>query len=200
MNNKNLLIVAAILGIGAYFYFQNKKTTATGGTGGGTSPGDDTTSPGGPGGGGITGGGGIDNPVDESPKSPDITEEPGFTPEPNAPNEPTPPVPNAPDAPITPPLTEIDVQMAACLNTGGTWVNDSYCQYSNSPNPRNSSVTTGAFDLDLGISEPRVNPKTGYPVNTGNTGFGNTSAGAGNGTRTPNYSVEFAALKNKIFA
>ena len=195
MNNKNLLIVAAILGIGAYFYFQSKKTTATSGTGGGTSPGE-------PGGGGTTGGGGIDNPVDESPKSPDITEEPGFTPVPDAPNEPTPPVPNAPNEP-TPPLTEIDVLMAACLNVGGTWVNDSYCQYSNSPNPRGSSVTTvttGAFDLDLGISEPRVNPKTGYPVNTGNTGFGNTSAGAGNGTRTPNYSVEFAALKNKIFA
>lgn len=209
MNNKTIIILAAAIGIGAYFYFNNKKQAEAAvdeaideGTGGGT------TGPGGPG--AVTTDTGVDIGTDTGTGTTDDTgtdtTDGGTTVYPGA------------QTPDTPTSQEIDTIIAACVSVGGTWTTTG-CIYSNSPNPRpgtppNPNIyVEDFFDLGLGYQPivpivPIVNPKTGYAVNTINT---NTNSGGGvniggitigprsSGT-TPNYNIEFAGLSQKIFA
>ena len=183
MNNKTIIILAAAIGIGAYFYFNSKKTPVrrnganTGG--GGTNPGGPVS----PGTGTDTGDDGTDGTVITDDTGTDTTTDGGTTVYPA-------PTPN------TPTNQEIDTMIAACVSVGGTWTTGG-CIYSDSPNPRGGTgqTTISEIDLDLNLHhQPIVNPKTGNTVNT-NNGFDTAS------TNTPNYAIEFAGLKkNKIFA
>ena len=131
MNNKTIIILAAVIGIGAYFYFNNKKQPVSNGanTGGGG------TSPGGPGPVGPvtvtdTGDDGTETGTGTTDDTGTDTTDGGTTVYPGAPT------------PNTPTNQEIDTMITACVSVGGTWTTGG-CIYSNSPNPRGSQTGSG---------------------------------------------------------
>jgi hypothetical protein len=197
MNNKTIIILAAVIGIGAYFYFNNKKQPVSNGanTGGGG------TSPGGPGPVGPvtvtdTGDDGTETGTGTTDDTGTDTTDGGTTVYPGAPT------------PNTPTNQEIDTMITACVSVGGTWTTGG-CIYSNSPNPRGSQTGSGTTSgigprgINFGtldeLDEIITNPKTGYTTNT-NTGFDTETGGTNTYGTNTNYALEFAGLKNKIFA